>query len=105
MQHLGKYPKDEDIVKHFVDATDEIREIIDRNANIGLLNKLTPIVEQAYDSCKLEKIAEVLAVIETSGFLWNIAVGNQELIKKSQKCVNEGIYEGFAYERLIFKEL
>lgn len=88
LQHLRKYPKDDDIVKYFVDATDEIREIINRNADTALLNKLTTIVEQAYDSSKNEKIAEVLAVLEASRFLENIVVRNQQLIRKSQKCVN-----------------
>lgn len=88
LQYVRKYPKDQDIISHFVDATDEMREIINRNADTALLNKLTLIVEQAYDSSKNEKIAEVLAVSEASRFLENIVVSNQELMKKSQKRVN-----------------
>lgn len=94
LQYVRKYPKDDDIVKHFVDATDDIREIINRNAITGLLNKLTPIVEQAYDSSKHEKIAEVLAVTEASRFLENILVSNQELTKKSQKRINK-LFQSF----------
>jgi len=94
LQYVRKFPKDEDIVKHFVDATDDIREIINRNAITGLLNKLTPIVEQAYDSSKHEKIAEVLAVTEASRFLENILVSNQELTKKSQKRINK-LFQSF----------
>lgn len=94
LQYVRKYPKDDDIVKYFVDATDDIREIINRDAITGLLNKLTPIVEQAYDSSKHERIAEVLAVTEVSRFLENILVSNQELTKKSQKRINK-LFQSF----------
>ena len=86
--HLRKYPKDDDITSHFVDATDEIREIINRNADTALLNKLVPIVEQAYDCSKNEKIAEVLAISEASRFFGNIVENNRKLVRKSQKRVN-----------------
>lgn len=89
LQYVRKYPKDDDIIGHFVEATDEIREITYRNADTALLNKLTQIVEQAYDSSKSEKIAEVLAILEASRFLENMVVGNQESVGKSQKRVNK----------------
>lgn len=83
LQHLRKYPKDDDIIGHFVDATDEIREKINRNADTALLNKLVPIVEQAYDCSKNEKIAEVLAISEASRFFGNIVENNRGLARKS----------------------
>jgi hypothetical protein len=53
-----------------------------------LLNKLVPIVEQAYDCSKNEKIAEVLAISEASRFFGNIVENNRKLVRKSQKRVN-----------------
>ncbi|MDD4592685.1 MAG: hypothetical protein PHG06_20005 [Parabacteroides sp.] len=89
LPHLRKYPKDDDIIGHFVDATDEIREKINQNADTALLNKLVPIVEQAYDCNKNEKIAEVLAISEASRFFENIVDNNRKLVRKSQKRVND----------------
>lgn len=89
LRYLRKYPKDDDIIGHFIDATDEIREKINQNADTALLNKLVPIVEQAYDCNKNEKIAEVLAISEASRFFENIADNNREFVRKSQKRVND----------------
>ncbi len=89
LRHLRKHPNDDDIIGHFVNATDEIRESVNQNADTVLLNKLVSIVEQAYDCSKNEKIAEVLAIIEASRFFENIAGNNRGFVQKAQKRVND----------------
>lgn len=89
LRYVRKYPKDDKIIQCFVDTTDAIREIINRDSVVGMLNDITPIVKQAYVINKNEKIAEVLAITETSRFFENIFVGNCRLAKKSQMSINK----------------
>lgn len=89
LQHLREYPEDDDIAVSFVNATDEIMEIINQNADVTLLNELVPVIEQAYDCSNSEKIAEVLAISEATRFFENTVDNNRSLVKKSRKRVND----------------
>lgn len=85
---LRKHPKDDNIIKYFVDATDEIYQIFIHDYNASLLINLVPIIEQAYDCSKNEKIAEILAILEASRFSIAIMTNNNRLARKSQKRIN-----------------
>lgn len=88
-QHLSSYSEDDDIIDYFVNATDQISEVIRRNDDVALLNRLVPIVEKAYDRSSNQRIAEVLAISEASRFFNSIADDNLRLAHKSHKRVDD----------------